>query len=148
MTIDGEGFQTANEFRNLIAEIDPGNRVEIGVFRDGRSISIPVVVGERAIDETVVSTTPSTSEDFGWVLEELDRETAETLGDPSLRGVLIVDVRQSGRASNVGIKPGDVILEIDGFEVTTPEELNRLISSADDMLLLIWRQGHSVYFML
>jgi serine protease Do len=148
LTIDEEGFRTATEFRNMIAEIDPGNRVEIGVFREGRNISIPVVVGERAVDETVVSSVPSTSEDFGWALEELDRETAEALGDPSLRGVLVVDVRQSGRASNVGIKPGDVILEIDSFEVTTPEELNRLISSADDVLLLIWRQGHSVYFML
>ena len=148
LTVDGEGFQTATEFRNMIAEGDPGSEVEIGVFRDGINVPLRAILGERAIDETVVSTTPSTSEDFGWALEELDRETAETLGDPSLRGVLVVDVRQSGRASNVGIKPGDVILEVDGFEVTTPEELNRLISSADDMLLLICRQGHSVYFML
>ena len=148
LTIDGKSFQTANEFRNMIAEIDPDSEVEIGLFRDGRHISIRVILGERAIDKTVAASETSTSEDFGWALEELDRETAEALGDPSLRGVLVVETRQSGRASNVGIKPGDVILEVDGFEVTTPEELNRLISSVDDVLLLIWRQGHSVYFMM
>lgn len=148
LTIDGEGFRTVTEFRNIIAEGDPGSEVEIGIFRDGRSISIQAVLGERAVEETAVSSSSSTSSDFGWALEELDRETAEALGDPSLRGVLVVDVRQSGRASSVGIIPGDVILEVDGFEVTTPEEVGRLISSADDVLLLIWRQGHSVYFML
>ncbi|NOQ21252.1 MAG: Do family serine endopeptidase [Candidatus Aegiribacteria sp.] len=148
LTIDGETFRTITEFRNMIADVDPGNEVEIGIFRDGRNVSIPVVLGERGADETVVSSAPSTSDDFGWILEELDRETAEVLGDPSLRGVLVVDVNQSGRAASVGINPGDVIIEVDGFEVTSPEELNRMISSTCDVLLLVLRQGHSVYFMM
>ena len=148
LTIDGETFRTITEFRNMIAAIDPGFEIEIVVFRSGRNVSIPVVLGERVADEAVVSSAPSVQDDFGWTLEELDRETAEALGDPTLRGVLVADVNQSGRASNVGINPGDVIIEVDGFEVTSPEELNRLISFADDVLLLILRQGHSVYFML
>jgi len=148
VSINGEGFQTATEFRNMIAEVDPGAEIEIGVLRDAEDITLQVILGERASSETAESPAASTSSDFGWALEELDRETAEALGDPSLRGVLVVDIRQSGRAGNVGINPGDVILEVDGFEVSTPEEVNRLISSADDILLLIWRQGHSVYFML
>lgn len=148
LTIDGETFRTITEFRNMIADIDPGNVVEIEVFREGRNVSIPVILGERAADESVVTTAPQTSDDFGWTLEELDRETASALGDPDLRGVLVVEVSQSGRAGNVGINPGDVIIEVDGFEVTSPEEVTRLISSGDDVLLLIWRQGHSVYFMM
>ncbi len=148
LTIDGETFRTITEFRNMIAYIDPGNTVEIVVFRNGRNVTIPVILGERAADEAVASPVPDASDDFGWTLEELDRETAEAIGDPSLKGVLVVDVSQSGRAGSVGINPGDVIIEVDGFEVTSPEELNRLISSTDDVLLLILRQGHSVYFML
>ncbi len=148
LTIDGETFRTITEFRNMIANVDPGNEIEIGIFREGRNLSILVVLGERAADETIVSSVSSISDDFGWTLEELDRETAEALGDPFLRGVLVVDVNQSGRAISVGIYPGDVIIEVDGFEVASPEELNRLISSTDDVLLLILRQGHSVYFMM
>ena len=148
LTIDGETFRTTTEFRNMIANIDPGNDVEIVVFRNGRNVTIPVILGERAADEAVASSVPAVSDDFGWTLEELDRETAQAIGNPSLRGVLVVDVSESGRAGNVGINPGDVIIEVDGFEVTSPEELNRLISSTDDVLLLILRQGHSVYFML
>jgi serine protease Do len=148
LTIDGETFRTITEFRNMVAALDPGNEVEIMVFRDGRNVFIPVVLGERTADEAIVSSAPSPSDDFGWTLEELDRETAETLGDPSLRGVLVVEVSQSGRAGSVGINPGDVIIEVDGFEVTSPEELGRLILSTGDVLLLVLRQGHSVYFMM
>ncbi|MCK5117105.1 MAG: Do family serine endopeptidase [Candidatus Aegiribacteria sp.] len=148
LNINGESFRTITEFRNMIADIDPGNEVEIGIFRDGTSLSILVVLGERVADETIVSSAPSISDDFGWTLEELDRETAEAIGDPSLKGVLVVDVNQSGRAANVGINTGDVIIEVDGFEVASPAELGRLISSTNDVLLLVLRQGHSVYFML
>ena len=148
LTIDGETFRTTTEFRNMIANIDPGNEVEIVIFRNGGNVSVPVVLGERVADEAVVSSAPSISNDFGWTLEELDRETAEAIGNPSLRGVLVLDVNQSGRAASVGINTGDVIIEVDGFEVASPAELGRLISSTDDVLLLVLRQGHSVYFML
>ncbi|MEN8208697.1 MAG: Do family serine endopeptidase [Candidatus Fermentibacteria bacterium] len=148
LTIDGETFRTITEFRNMVAAFDPGNEVEIVVLRDGGHLSIPVLLGERAADEAVVSSIPSPSDDFGWTLEELDRETAQAIGNPSLRGVLVVEVSQSGRARSVGINPGDVIIEVDGFEVTSPEELSRLISSTGDVLLLVLRQGHSVYFMM
>jgi serine protease Do len=148
LSVDGETFRTITEFRNIIAELEPGSRVDIGIFRDGRNLTVHVTVGERSPEEPLVSAAPSVSEDFGWTLEELDRETAEVLGNESLRGVLVVDVTQSGRAGSIGILPGDVIMEVDGFEVTSPEELDRLISSSDDVLILVWRQGHSVYFMM
>jgi len=148
VTIDGEGFRSVTEFRNMIADVDPGSEITIGIIRDRRNMPIQVVVGEKTVDETVVASEPVNSDDFGWTLEELDEETAEALGDASLRGVLVAEVKQSGRASSVGILPGDVILEVDGFEVTSPEELERLVSSTDDLLLLVWRQGHSVYFMM
>ncbi len=147
-TINAETFRTITEFRNIIADVDPGSVVEIGIIRDGNSFSISVEVGERAVDDTVISSSPARSDDFGWTLEELDSETAEALGYPSLRGVLVVDVALSGRAGSVGMNPGDVILEVDGFEVTNPDELDRLLSFSDDVLLLVWRQGQSVYFMM
>lgn len=148
LTVNGASFHSVTEFRNLIAEQDPDSRIDLGVLRDGRDISLQVVLGERSSDETVAAVEPEPDESFGWTLESLDRETADALGDPSLSGVLIVDVDPSGRASAAGVQPGDVILEIDGLEVENPGDVSRLLSSAEDVLLLIWRQGHSIYFMI
>ncbi|MBN2586362.1 MAG: Do family serine endopeptidase [Candidatus Fermentibacteraceae bacterium] len=148
LTVNGESFHSVTEFRNLIAEQDPDSRVALGVFRDGGKLDISVVLGERTEEETAMAAVAQSEGSFGWTLESLDRETAEALGDPSLKGVMIVDVDPGGRAASAGVQPGDVILEIDGLEVESPGDANRLLSTAEDVLLLIWRQGHSIYFMI
>jgi serine protease Do len=148
LSIDGDTFRSVTEFRNMIADYDPESRIEIGVFRDGRRMDVSVVLGEKEAEETAVASVQESADDLGWTLESLNSETAEALGDPSLTGVLVREVEPSGRAGNAGIQPGDVIIEVDGFQVASPEEVRRLVSSAGDLLLLIWRQGHSIYFML
>lgn len=148
LTVNEEPFSTVSEFRNRIADIESGTRVEIGIFRDGRDRIIEVVLGEREPDEQVDIPYSFASEEYGWVLEELSRETARSLGDESLQGVLVFEIYLSGRAAHAGIQAGDVILEIDGTEVRTPSEAEMLIDSASDTLFLIWRQGYSIYFML
>ncbi|MCK4672184.1 MAG: PDZ domain-containing protein, partial [Candidatus Aegiribacteria sp.] len=118
------------------------------IFREGRDRTIEVVLGEREPDESADIFHPSASEEFGWVLEELNRETARSLGDETLQGVLVLEIHLSGRVARAGIQAGDVILEIDGVEVRTISEVDRLIDSSSDTLFLIWRQGYSIYFML
>ncbi len=148
LTVNEEPFRTLTEFRNLIADIEPGTAVEIGIFRDGRNRTIDMVLGEREPDETADISYDDASEEYGWVLEELNREMARSLGDETLQGVLVLEIHLSGRVARAGIQPGDVILEIDGVEVTTTSEVDRLIDPSTDTLFLIWRQGYSIYFML
>lgn len=148
LTVNGESFDSVTEFRNLIADQEPDSPVDLGILRDGGLMSLPVILGERASEEIAIASSQPDEETLGWTLETLDRETARALGDPSLEGVLVADVDPYGRASAAGVQPGDVILEVDGFDVDSPAEVSRFLSSADDILLLIWRQGHSIYFML
>lgn len=148
LTVDGEDFHAVTEFRNLIAERDPDTRVQLGILRDERIMELDVVLGEKAVDESVAYSSDVTGDGFGWTLQTLDRRTAESLGDPSLEGVLVTDVEQNSRAANAGVKPGDVLLEVEGFEVSNPDEVTRLTSTDTEILLLVWRQGHSIYFVL
>ncbi len=148
LSINGERFRSVTDFRNRIADLDPDSRVDLGVLRDGQMIDLSAVLGERERDETDQTTIPPTADSYGWTLQNLDSETARTLGDPDLQGVLVADVDPYGKAGHAGVQPGDVILEVDGYKVSEPGEVERLMSSGDDILLLIWRQGHSIYFML
>ncbi|MBD3277037.1 MAG: Do family serine endopeptidase [Candidatus Aegiribacteria sp.] len=148
LSVDDEAFQSVTEFRNLIAERDPGTRVQLDILRNERMMELDVVLGEKAVDESIAYTSDTAEDDFGWTLETLDRRTAESLGDPSLEGVLVTDVEQNSRAANAGVKPGDVLLEVEGFEVSNPDEVRRLTSTDTEILLLVWRQGHSIYFVL
>jgi len=148
LSINGESFENVTVFRNMIADLEPESSIDLGILRDGRLMELEVVLGERAPSQEVISTQQQPQESFGWTLEELDPETARALGDPDLQGVLVTGVSPDGRAAGVGIAAGDVILEIDGFEVDSPEEVRRLLASDDDFLILVWRQGRAVYFVL
>jgi len=56
-------------------------------------------------------------------------------------GVLVVDVH---RSSTLGLEPGDVVLAVDGREVTTPQHLRRILASYavdEEMQLTIVRDG-------
>lgn len=148
LAVNEEPFRTVDEFRNMIADIEPGTAVEIGIFREGRDRTIEVVLGEREPDQSTDIHYFSASEGYGWILEELNREKARSLGDETLQGVLVFEINQSGRVARAGIQAGDVILEIDGVEVRTTSEVDRLTDSSSDTLFLVWRQGYLIYFML
>ena len=47
-------------------------------------------------------------------------------------GVVVAEVDPSGPAADFGFKPGDVILEVAGKIVATPDELRKALGSARD----------------
>ena len=62
-------------------------------------------------------------------------------------GVVITDVAPSSRAADAGLKQGDVIEEVDGAKVTTPDALKSALNKAskNPALLLVHRGETTVY---
>lgn len=63
------------------------------------------------------------------------------------QGVLVVLMSKNGAASNAGIKIGDIIIEFDGKEITTDDELISLIDTkkpGDKVKVKVYRDGENV----
>jgi membrane-associated protease RseP (regulator of RpoE activity) len=61
-------------------------------------------------------------------------------------GVLVTDV---GPSSTLGLEPGDVVLSVDGREVTTPSHLRRILASCaedEEIELTVMRDGEEMTF--
>ena len=66
---------------------------------------------------------------IGVQIGELTPDFAETLKlDPNTRGVIVASVQEGGSASKAGIKPYDVILEVDGVPISSTRQLIRAIT--------------------
>ncbi|MDP3415339.1 Do family serine endopeptidase [Falsiroseomonas sp.] len=62
----------------------------------------------------------------GWLgvaMQPIDAELAAALGLPNQRGALVAGVEPNSPAARAGLRPGDVVVGLQGREIATPREL-------------------------
>jgi serine protease DegQ len=130
------GINTFENFIQTDAAINPGNSGGALVDTQGRLTGINTAIysrsgGSMGIGFAIpVSTARQVLESIvrdgqvtrGWIgvePQELNAELAETFNIKSTNGVIITGVLQNGPAAAAGIRPGDVITEVNGDPVNT-----------------------------
>jgi len=124
---DGRPVKSANQFRNGVAATMPGSKAELEIYRDGKTISVPVVIGQLD-DKEVASAAKEeaggeTSESLGLTVQTLTPEVAKQLSiKEATKGVVITEVTAGSPASRANIQPNDIIVNIDNKPVHTLAE--------------------------
>ncbi|CAK7039513.1 MAG: hypothetical protein DELT_00720 [Desulfovibrio sp.] len=83
----------------------------------------------------------------GWIgvtIQSLDENGAKALGLPNAKGALVGDVVADQPAAKAGLKSGDVILTVNGGEVSDSADLSRKIAAVkpgEKAMLSVWRDG-------
>lgn len=145
--IQGEQFESLNDFRNRIADLDPGTEVDLTVVRDGRARVVSVTLGSREEDPEVAAT--EMENQYGWQLTELTDELRARLGAEDVSGVVVVSVYPGSPSAVAGIQSGDIILEVNRRSVDSLSDVReKLEGTVGEALLLIWRRGRTLYMVL
>ena len=154
------GINTFENFIQTDAAINPGNSGGALVDIDGNLLGINTAIysrsgGSMGIGFAIpVSTARMVLEGIvkdgqvtrGWIgvePNELTPELAQTFGVKAERGVIITGVLQNGPAAQAGVRPGDLILKVNGHAVSTvPELLSRVaaLKPGEQAALLVQRQ--------
>ena len=152
LSVDGVSVSSASDFRNRIAAFDPGTEVELQVSRDGGHRTIRARLGQVPGSEAPASrSADSTLSDQGkgWAARNLDAYSARAIGYTGTGGVVVTSVDPGSQAEAAGLRQGDVILEVGRQAVSTVDEMHRRIAaSGGDALLLVWREGHTLYLVI
>jgi serine protease Do len=130
--------QDVKEMRNLpriVAETEIGKAVPVVVWRDGKNVSLSLTVAELPEDTKAAkvavaapaakpSDKPTEITGTGLKLAAIssDLRTKFQLAEGQ-KGVVITDVAPKSAASEKGLKPGDVILEVQQEEVKAPSDV-------------------------
>lgn len=147
LKFNGRKVERSIDLPRMVGATRPGTKATLTLWRKGATREVTVVVGEMPDDKTVAAVTPERKVNrAGLVVSELTAEQRRQLKIES--GVLIEDV--SGAAARAGLRPGDVILAVNNREVTSAEELNRLIeeSKRKSVAVLVKRGESSIYIPL
>jgi serine protease Do len=85
-------------------------------------------------------------------VRELNEELATRYGlKPNERGVVIVRVKPGSTADDMGVREGDIVLEVNRKPISSIKSYDRAVSglSKDQaVLLLLKRKGQTIYLTL
>jgi serine protease Do len=148
----GQQIDDAVDLRRSIALATVGATVEVGIRRGSLTLTRTVDV-ETYETEFTYSTEGSGpgSPLEGIVVEELDRRSAGQLGlKAETHGVLVKNIIRRSRAAQSGLRPGDVILEINRETVDGVAKFRRLLTDLEgrSVVLLLARGGELYYLSL
>jgi serine protease Do len=128
----------------------PGDKVKVGVLRDGREKELKVALGERPDEQDLArgrwrsdGDAPAAGGDDGVKLGVVVR-TPRSLGMGDEEGVVVTRVDGEGAASGA-LRAGDRIVQANGEAVRKPEDLGRALQKDEKRaLLVVVRQGGEV----
>jgi len=129
VAVNGKDVVDVQGLRYRIATLPVGGRATLTVLRDGAAAEVSIAL--RAAPDTPprnVTVIDSRTPLNGTRVANLNPALAEELGRPYEAGsVIVLEVSRSGYAARLGIKPGDIIREVNRIEVTSVRELTRLL---------------------
>jgi serine protease Do len=129
--LNGKAIEDAGDFARRIDSFKPGDKVELTFVRDDAEKTLEATLGEHKTS-TVATKAENT--------DAAQNEATPTLGVALARaneitgagdkGVAIVGIDPDGAAAAEGLTAGDVILDIAGKPVSTPEDVKSGLASA------------------
>lgn len=133
-----------------VARVKPGESVPVKILRDGETKALDVIVKEIPGTEHLARNYNHKGDDSGTLngvtVADIDANARSQFGTPgNIKGVVVTDVDPNSAAAEAGLKPGDVIQEINRKAVKTSKEAVQMTEKATDKttLLRVWREGGS-----
>ena len=158
ISIDGKKGTDVTSFVDLVKSREPGDKVEILVYRDGEMKTLDATLAEREdtfiwsgidiegleglealeglkalehiyIPEIAIGLSSGGRGKLGVYIEDLSEDMAEYFEVPDGKGVLVEGTVDDGPAEKAGIKAGDVIYKIDGERIWNSKDLVKSIGA-------------------
>lgn len=146
-----------NELSRRVASLAPGDKVRLRVLRDGKERNLTVTLGRRDEEQGPLDEEPSgdsednLSSEVGVRVSELDDSLRQRYRVPDdVEGVVVTAVRPGSPAQSAGLRPGVVILQVDGEDISSANDLRAKVENAKennkDALLLRMQLGENRQF--
>lgn len=129
--VNGDTIKDARELSRKIGAMAPDQDVDLSVWRDGKSETVTVTLGNLAADEKDKANTDNSKSDGDKATEE---KTLTGLGitvSPDKEGALVItDVDTDSDAATRGIRAGEVIVSVNNQMVKTAADVEKVIEQA------------------
>ncbi len=160
-SVNGKQVTPDNTLSYLVANVKPGERVNLGVLRQGKTVSLSATAATRPSEEQIAalgggnddglpdedgdqSTAPASASSLGIAVQPITPAIARSLGiDSTSQGVVVSSVDPSSDAGQK-LKRGDLISSVNSVPVRTAADVAKQVAAAKSagrpqVLLLVSR---------
>jgi serine protease Do len=139
-SIDGRKIADAHAYRIRMNDISAGQTVPIEIIRDGKSAAVSLKAKRFPLNRAL----DLANQRLGIAVIDIDQQAREKYGLQATKGVLIVKTRRGSQLDRIGVRPGDIIRQIDDQQVDNVADFKAAMVKYRDkpaVVLLIQRDG-------
>lgn len=153
VSVDGKKLDGIKELTRTISAMKPGTSVKLGVWRDGKDMSLTAKVGDQKEESAIIkakadgkAAEAAKPAAYGVSLAPLSPEARKQLGlDGEMKGVVVAAVEPGSPADDQGLKAGDVLQQVGKDAVESPkmaaEKLKEATKTGKPVLMKVYREG-------
>ncbi len=147
--INGKEIKDRSSLQNTIASFKPDEKIKIDLERDGKDMSLNIVLGDR----TSLVQIQSDNNTFlgGLKLSQIDAETQKQFRLSSdSTGILISDVEPKSKAEKAGFQAGDIIIQIEDVEIKNFTNIETALKRYNSKYKRVYvnRYGQTIMFVI
>ena len=131
-SINGSPMHSTGELRNAIGMLRVGDKVDIGLLRDGKTLKVTALVSERADAETANAAEINPG-----------LEGVELIDAPQAGGVTVRSVQEGSPAAQAGLRANDLIVGVGRTPISNTRTF-RAAAKGANVLVLNVRRGQAV----
>ena len=153
VSLDNEKIKNTESLIRALLKKNVGEQVTLGVIRDLKPYSATVEIGERPEDKAAVAqkkVQPQVIQKVvnsswrGMDVSDITAEIAQRFKINSETGVIVISVKPGSPAENSGIRPGDVIYEINKMPVKNTRDYSAAVDKVSGDALIGTYRGYVV----
>ena len=160
-SIEGGKVDSSSRFRNEVAALAPGTQATLEMMRDGKPRTVEVRIGTLkeegdARDQDAPGARPGAAPGTaapdeslsGLAVADLTPALRRRLGvPPRIAGAVATEVTPGASAARLGLRPGEVIMELNRQPVASATDRRRKARAADRerLVILVYREGSTMY---
>jgi serine protease Do len=131
LEFNGQSVSKFYDLSRFVANTKPGSKITLTVWNKGKTRTVSMVTGEMEQDNVTAKAEPDQAEPeanaLGLFVTDL---TDDQKRDLKVKSGVIVD-NVDGSAARAGIQPGDLITQLNNYDIKDAKQFNALVAKID-----------------